>query len=104
MWQMPSEYDRVKLNSPILSLTMINVNRTWQKQSHNYFNNPLDLKFKLNVIPKEPTMDYTIQIPTNSSDKKILDGSVLVLKMDMKDISTLFVTISNMTGTLLVNG
>lgn len=68
-----------------------------------HLNNPIDIQIKLNDTGEVPTVKYTIHMPRNSSDKKTLDMSVLVLKIDMKNINTVFVTITDMTDNLLVN-
>lgn len=93
------------MNLPIISLDIVNIDESHTRNliTHTYFDNYIDLNFKINNTMKEQYKLYTIHVPAEHSRKLDYDISILVFRIDMKGIGHIFVTLAQSTYDLSVS-
>lgn len=65
--------------------------------THKKFENYIDLHLRINDTINRQKNNYTIQMSTQNSLGLKFDKTILVYRIDMKDVEELFVTISDLT-------
>lgn len=95
----------MKVNLPIISLDIVSINESHTRNliTHTYFDNYIDLNFKINNTMKEQYKSYTIHVPAEYSIKIDYDISILVFRIDMKSIGNVFITLAQSTYDLSVS-
>lgn len=90
---------------PIISLDIVNVDESQTKNliTHLKFDNFIDLQFKITNTMEENFKMYTIHVPGKNSSILDFDQSVIVYRIDMRNIGNLFITLAGSTYDLRVS-
>lgn len=99
------ELEGIEVIMPIVSLDLLHFDKSNSKNitTYNSFNNYIDLNFGKNETKKKQTRNYSVQILAQNSNSIKFDKNILVFRVDMKNISELFVTLSDPTYDLRVS-
>jgi len=99
------EIEGTEIIMPIMSLDFLNFDKSNSKNLMKYkrFDNYIDLTFGKNETKKKQKRNYSVQILAQNSNSIRFDKNILVFRIDMKNISELFVTFSDSTYDLRVS-
>jgi len=91
---------------PIVSLELLKFDKSNSKNdviAYKRFENYINLNFGRNETKKKQKRNYAVRILAQNSNSIKFDKSILVFRIDMKNISELFVTLSDSTYDLRVS-
>jgi len=99
------EIEGIEIIMPIASLDLLNVDKSNSKNVMTYkrFDNYIDINFRKVETIKEQKQNYSVQVLEQNSNSIKFDKNILVFRIDMKNISELFVTFSDSTYDLRVS-
>lgn len=100
-----NDNDMTLINMPIISIDITNIDQLYTNNVITYarFKNYIDLNFKIDKTIKKQYKMYTIRVPEKQCTKLELDKSIMVYRIDMKEIGNLFISIANSTHDLRVS-
>jgi len=100
-----NKIEGIEIIMPIVSLDLLNFDKSNLKNliTYKYFDNYIDLNFERNETKKKQKRNYTVRVLAQNSNSIHFDKSILVFRIDMKNISELFVTLSDSTHDLRVS-
>jgi len=99
------EIEGIEIIMPIVSLDLLNFDKSNSKKiiTYKHFNNYIDLNFGRNENKKNQKRNYAVRVLAQNSNSIKFDKSILVFRIDMKNICELFVTLSDSTYDLRVS-
>lgn len=99
------EIEGIEIIMPIASLDLLNFDKSNSKNVMTYkrFDNYIDLNFREGETKKKQKRNYSVQVLAQNSNSIKFEKNIMVFRIDMKNISELFVTFSDSTYDLRVS-
>lgn len=99
------EIEGTEIIMPIVSLDLLNFDESNSKNLMAYkrFDNYIDLTFEKTETKKKQKRNYSVKVLAKNSNSIKFDKNILVFRIDMTNISDIFVTFSDSTYDLRVS-